>query len=428
MEERVVISPMGSLTGTVRAPGDKSISHRALLLSALADGVSTITGLSAGHDVRGTAIIISQLGATIDSTDGGIIEIRGAGEHLGPSNSFLDCGNSGTTIRLVMGICAGIPGHHRLLGDPSLSRRPMDRVAIPLRLMGADIDGQGTRCTPPIEIEGSRLTGIDYLLPMASAQVKSAILLAGLLADGPTTVREAIPTRIHTEEMLLAAGVDIEVHTDASETQITVRPSRPRPSKWVIPADPSQAAFFVVAGLLGSQSAVDCTGLYPGPNRSGFLDVLDRMGASITRNSDADGLLNVLARSTDLEGTEIAASEIPSLDEVPILAIAAAAADGTTRFADVGELRVKESDRLMETVTLVNGLGAGARVVGDDLIIEGLGSPKAFAHVTSDAHGDHRMAMSAAIAGAVGGGASIHGFESVATSYPGFLETLRSLG
>jgi len=294
-------------------------------------------------------------------------------------------------------------------------------------MMGATIQGVGETMTPPVTVTGGTLQGIDYLMPMSSAQVKSAILLAGMSAGGPTTVTERTPTRPHTEEMLLEAGITLTMSNSQAGTTISIEPGRPSPRHWVVPADPSQAAFFVVAGLLGSSGEVTCRALYPGETRTGFLGVLERMGASLERRVDSNGLLDVTTMVSSLAATTVDASEIPSLDEVPILAVAAAAAEGISVFRDVGELRIKESDRLLETIGLVEALGAEARAEGDNLIIEGLGSSRRFTSFTIDAHGDHRMAMAGAIAATVGAGGVVDGFESVATSYPAFLEHLDNL-
>ena len=406
-------------------PGDKSISHRALLLSALADGESTIAGLSAGDDVVRTGVIVTQLGATI-TRDGEVVVVTGGRDRLRASSSALDFGNSGTGMRLAMGVVTGIPGVHRLVGDASLSHRPMDRVADPLGLMGAEILGRGERCTAPLQITGRRLHGITYDVPVPSAQVKSALLFAALAADGVTVVREAVRTRPHTEEMIVAAGGQVTISDAPDGRRIEVHASAVRPQHWQVAADPSQSAFFVVAALLARESSIEVRNLYPGRTRTGFLAVLDRMGGLIS-TTEEDGVLHVVARSSPLTGTVIDAAEIPSLDEVPILAVAASAAEGVTRFVDMAELRIKESDRFARTIALIETLGASAVAEGDDIVITGLGDPARFSPAVIDAGEDHRMAMSAAIAGVVGSGAVISGFETVASSFPGFLEVLEGL-
>jgi 3-phosphoshikimate 1-carboxyvinyltransferase len=330
-------------------------------------------------------------------------------------------------MRLLMGMLATIEGRHELVGDRSLSRRPMDRVAVPLRLMGAEVEGVGDRLTPPIRVQGRPLRGIRYATPVPSAQVKSAILLAGLAAEGRTVVLEAQPTRPNTEEMLLEAGAELRRRSLAEGDEIEIEPCSLQPREWRVPADPSQAAFGIVAAVLAQEGHVRCEGLYGDPTRVGFLGVLARMGAAIESGHDSEGLLAVTASSSSLNATIVLSAEIPSVDEVPILTIAAAAASGTTRFVDVGELRIKESDRFAGSMALARGLGAGAEAEGDDLLITGLGSARQFRRLTIDADGDHRVAMAAAVAGLVGAGAQIEGFEAVATSYPGFLEELAAL-
>ena len=421
----VEVLPSPQLSGQAIVPGDKSISHRALLLSALAEGTSSIFGISSGDDVARTAKVVTQLGATIERQRDVLI-VAGGRSLLHEASAPLDFGNSGTGMRLAMGIVAGIPGLHQLHGDHSLSSRPMDRVARPLGHMGAHIIGQGERCTAPLEISGAALGGIEFAVPVPSAQVKSAILLAALGAKGRTIVTESVRTRPHTEEMIAEAGGRISVTDGPDGRSIELEPSELEARDWKVAADPSQSAFFVVAALLANSSTVSVHDLYPDPTRIGFLSVLARMGASLEIEGH-DGRLSVTARSSELMGTTIHGDEIPSLDEVPILAVAAAAAEGITRFVGVAELRIKESDRFDRTIELMSSLGASCSGDGDDLVVEGLGTAKRFSPVSFDAHEDHRMAMSAAIAGIVGGGAKVAGFETVASSFPGFLDVLGGL-
>ena len=415
------------LTGSVAVPGDKSISHRALLLAAVADGTSELRGLSDGDDVRRTAVAVTELGAGIDGT-----RITGGPDRIGPPSGPLEMGNSGTTIRLLAGLVAGWDFASVLGGDASLSARPMDRVAVPLRLKGASVGGTGERCLPPLTIRGGKLTGIDYTPPMASAQVKSAVLLAGLRAAGETVVREPVPTRRHTEELLALCGADMtETDTDGSHV-VRLRASDLRPFELDVPGDPSQAAFWIVAGCIVAGSDLSIGKVYVGPGRRGFLDVLLRMGAEIeeeptTGPGDLAATATVRARFSPLKASEVDAAEITGLDEVPVLAVAAACAEGTSVFKDMGELRVKESDRLAAVVRLVGAFGGRAETVGDDLVVHGVPSlsPAGF-----DAGGDHRMAMAAAVAAAAADGSGpslISGFESVATSYPGFAAHLEEL-
>ncbi|MGH9019392.1 MAG: 3-phosphoshikimate 1-carboxyvinyltransferase, partial [Acidimicrobiales bacterium] len=415
-------------------PGDKSISHRALLLAAMAAGTSEVRGLSDGGDVGRTAAAVVGLGAAVDGT-----RITG-GRWRAPERA-LDMGNSGTTIRLLAGAVAGRPFTTVLGGDASLSSRPMDRVAEPLRLMGGRVDGDGTRCYPPLIIRGGRLHGIDYTPPMASAQVKSCVLLAGLQAEGETIVREPVPTRLHTEELLARCGADIARHRDDADAGtgmgtglvIRLRPGPLDPFTLDVPGDPSQAAFWLVAACVVPGSDVTVERIYVGPGRRGYLDVLARMGADIdeapvTGPGDLAATATVRARCGSLRGTTVEAAEITGLDEVPVLAVAAACAEGTTVFRDMGELRVKESDRLAAVVNLVRAFGGEAEAEGDALFVHGT---HALAAGMFDAGGDHRMAMAAAVAAAtVADGAAVShvsGFGSVATSYPGFAADLDAL-
>jgi 3-phosphoshikimate 1-carboxyvinyltransferase len=341
-------------------------------------------------------------------------------------------GNSGTTIRLLAGLVAGMDFPVVLTGDASLSTRPMDRVAVPLRLMGAAVGGGGERCFPPLTIRGGALHGIDYTPPMASAQVKSCVLLAGLSAEGETTVRERVLTRRHTEEMLSLCGAEITEEDDAGEHVVRLRGSALRPFEIDIPGDPSQAAFWLVAGAVVPGSEITMERVYVGAGRRGFLDVLKRMGANIdevavTGPGDLAATATLTVRSGPLRATALYADVFTGMVEVRVLAVAAASAEGTTEFSGVGELRVKESDRLVAVVALIHAFGATAEVHGDDLIVHGTAS---LAPGVFDAGGDHRMAMAAAVAAAaaVGPGPSrISGFESVITSYPRFADHLDAL-
>ncbi|HEY5250411.1 MAG TPA: 3-phosphoshikimate 1-carboxyvinyltransferase [Acidimicrobiales bacterium] len=429
MTAPLLLVPGGrALNGRVAVPGDKSLSHRALLLGAVADGRSDLRGLSDGDDVARTAAAVSALGARIEGT-----EITGGRDRLTAPAGPLDMGNSGTTIRLLAGLVAGMEFAVVLTGDASLSTRPMDRVAIPLRLMGASVGGGGERCFPPLTIRGGTLQGIDYTPPMASAQVKSCVLLAGLSAEGETVVRERVLTRRHTEEMLALCGADIKEENEGGGHVVRLKGGDLRPFEIDVPGDPSQAAFWLVAGAIVAGSEITLERVYVGQGRRGFLDVLLRMGADIdevavTGPGDLAATATLTVRSGRLRATAVEADEITGLDEVPVLAVAAAVAEGTTVFSGVGELRVKESDRLVAVVALVHAFGATAEVHGDDLIVHGT---EGLTAGVFDAGGDHRMAMAAAVAGAaaVGGGepSRISGFESVITSYPRFAEHLEAL-
>ena len=424
--ERLEVGGGRPLVGAIDVPGDKSISHRALLLSALAEGTSTITGLSSGDDVVRTRLAIEALGATV-AHEGGRVTVDGGRSRLSAPSATIDLGNSGTAMRLLAGLVATLPGTTRLTGDGSLRSRPMDRVADPLALMGATVVGEGEQCRPPLAVCGGDLVGVDYTPPMASAQVKGAILLAGLDADGETVVREPVATRAHTEEMLAEAGADVAVEPWGEGRIVRLRRSTLGARAWEVPGDPSQAAFWVVAGVVVAGSRITVEQVHLGAERIGFFHVLIRMGADVTLHDIGGDVGSITACSSPLAGTTVEAGEIPSLDEVPILAVAAMMADGPTRFRDVGELRVKESDRLEGTARLVRAFGGIAVVDHDDLIVEGGATP---APAAVDAGGDHRMAMAAAIAAAAGASAEptvIDGWEAVATSYPNFADTLARL-
>ncbi len=420
------VEPRAALAGTIRVPGDKSASHRAIMLSALAAGESTIEGLSPGLDVAATSQIVVQLGATRHD-DGDRVVVAGPPGGLRPSDSPLICGNSGTTMRLVSGIVSALAGRHRLEGDPSLSRRPMDRVAVPLGLMGARVTGEGPRVTAPLEIEGSSaLRGIDYVVPAPSAQVKSAILLAGLSASGPSVVHESVRTRTTTETMLRRAGVRIEDVDVGAGRRVTLWPGPLTPQAWSVPSDPSQAAFFCVLGLIHAHADIEIVDVEDSPERTGFIHVLERMCADLVQRPGESGV-TLRARSSSLQATEIHSSEIPSVDEAPILTVAAAAATGVSVFRDMGELRLKESDRFEGALDLARRLGCRAWSEGDDYYVEGLGEAAQFAPFAVDAGLDHRIVMSSAVAGAAGQGCDIDGADTVTSSYPGFFDDLASL-
>ncbi len=412
----LVVDPGGPLRGHLRVPGDKSISHRVLMLAALADGSSTIRGLSGGGDVRCTLSIVGQLGADVDEGADGTLRIGGGSLH--EPAEVLDVGNSGTGIRLLAGMLAGLPFRSVLDGDASIRRRPMDRVLAPLAQMGARVSGIDGSTLAPLTIDGGGLTGIDYEPPLASAQVKGCVLFAGLSADGPTTVVEPLRTRTHTEELFAATGIDVIDEPG----RVTVAPGRPRPFEHDVEGDPSQAAFWAVAASIVPGSEVVVGHVYRGPARTGFVDVLRRMGADL-HHDPATGDLAV--RAAALHGTVVGADEVPGLvDEIPVLAVAAACAGGETRFEGVAELRVKESDRLATVEEMLAAMGAAVHVEGDVLVVRG-GRLRG-ASVRS--HHDHRIAMAAAVAALVADGpTTIDGWESVATSYPAFADDLAGL-
>ena len=413
----LVVAPGGPLVGRISVPGDKSISHRVLMLAALADGASTVRGLSDGGDVACTRRIIEALGADVVDAGDGAISISGG--RLEAVDHPLDVGNSGTGIRLLAGLLAGLPFRSVLDGDASIRRRPMDRVLDPLRLMGASLRGRDGQPLAPLEIRGGGLRGIEYRLPVASAQVKGCVLFAGLSAEGPTTVLEDRPSRAHTEELMMAFGITLDAGSDGDLRSVTVQPGRPTAFDHDVAGDPSQAAFWAVAASILPGSEVVVANVYAGPARSGFVDVLSRMGADITHDPTTGDLT---VRHSGLTGTVVTADEVPGLvDEVPILAVAAACADGETTFEGVGELRVKESDRLATVESELRRMGADVRVDGDTLVVRG----SALTGAEVDSHHDHRIAMACAVAALVADGpTTIHGWDAVATSYPGFVADL----
>lgn len=386
-------------------------------MSALAPGASTVTGLSDGADVRHTLAAMAALGAEIAEYDGAVTITGGT---LSAPADTLDLGNSGTGIRLLAGIAAGLSFPTRLDGDDSVRSRPMDRIATPLRLMGARVDGREGGRYAPLEIHGGGLRGIEYTSPVASAQVKSAVLLAGLAADGSTTVHEPAVTRRHTEEMLAARGAALVV----DGTTVTLSPSVLAPLDCAVAGDPSQAAFWLCIAAAIPGSVVTVRDLYLGPARRGFVDVLLRMGADLTTEPGAPGSYDVTVRGTQLRATEVAPEEVPGLvDEIPVLAVVAALAEGTTTFRGAGELRVKETDRLATVAAMLRELGIVVVEHPDGLDVTG----GRLTGGTVDSYGDHRIAMAAAVAAlAATGPVSVRRFDAVATSYPGFLHDLAS--
>ncbi len=425
----------GGVRGRIRVPGDKSISHRALLLAARAEGRSRLHGLSGGDDVACTLAAIRAFGAEVeeDRHDSHAILVDGGRARLHEPEVPIDVGNSGTAIRLLAGWATAVPGLTVLHGDSSIGRRPMDRVVEPLRQMGTLIYGRQGGRFPPLAISGGGLHGIDYRPPVASAQVKGAVLLAGLAAEGETTVREDTPTRQHSEELLRLCGADIRVAADTDVgsgagspgTAVTVRPSTLHPFHLDVPGDPSQAAFWVVAACVTPGSEVIIDHVYVGPGRAGFLAVLERMGADlrVTDLDPATRTATIAARYGPLSATHVGGAEIPSLiDEIPVLAVAAATARGTTTFADAAELKVKESDRISTMVDALAAVGVKAEGRPDGLVVHGRdGRPLSGGAVASA--GDHRVAMSlAAAAPAAAAPIQVAGWEAVATSYPSFEE------
>jgi 3-phosphoshikimate 1-carboxyvinyltransferase len=422
----LVLSGPHPLHGRLRVPGDKGMSHRALLFAAMADGRSRVVGLAGGDDVFRTRRALAQLGVT-SSIAGSAVTLDGHGvEAFTEPVGIVDCGNSGTTIRLLSGLLAGRPFLSVLTGDESLVQRPMGRIVAPLRAMGARLDGRADGTLPPLAVRGGGLTGTTHSLTVASAQVKTALLLAGLQADGTTEISEPAPSRDHTERMLAALGAPV---TRVDERAVRVTAGAPRPLDFHVPGDPSSASFWVVAATItpGSELVVEDVALNPA--RIAFVDVLVRMGAPIEmvttgeRLGEPVGELRV--RSAPLHGTTVEGATIPwVIDEIPALAVAAAFADGVTEFRDAGELRVKESDRIATVGDLLTRLGVGVESGADHLVVRG-GRPEAAA---LDSHGDHRVAMAGAVAAnALAGETVVRNWRAVASSYPEFTQDLATL-
>jgi 3-phosphoshikimate 1-carboxyvinyltransferase len=365
------------------------------------------------------------VGADIDG-DGssGEVRITGGASRLHEAAGPIDVGNSGTAIRLLAGWLAAYPWFSVLWGDESIATRPMDRIADPLRRMGASVDGREGGKFPPLAIRGGRLSGIDFRMNVASAQVKSAVLLAGLGATSPTTVREPTPLRAHTEEMLVAAGADLTVSEDGGT--IVLRPGAIRPFQLDVPGDPSQAAFWVVAACIVPSSDLTIENVYVGRARAGFLDVLRRMGAAVEVVMRDTTTADIRAVYGPLHGTTVAGTEVPGLvDEIPILAVAAAMAEGPTEFRDATELAVKETNRITTTTSELSALGGGVEARAGGLVVAGGGRLHG-GNVRS--HGDHRIAMAMAVAALAADGPTwVEGWQAVATSYPAFADDLRSL-
>jgi len=413
-----------SLQGTFSPPGDKSISHRLVLLSLLAGGTTRVANLSPGADVQTSLKAVGALGVEVRSQDGQVV-MTGAQGRI-KDRAAVDCGNSGTTMRLLMGLLAGRPGQYTLDGDHSLRRRPMERVAAPLRLMGAKVQCQAGKC--PLTIVGGALKGIEYDLPRASAQLKSALLLAGLQASGPTLVKGLVHSRDHTEKLLALMGGQIREIEDG----LRVAPSAlSLPSSFRVPGDISSAAFFLCAAALIPGSQVRAEGILLNPTRTGFLDVLKRMGADLEvevqgQTPEPWGRVRV-GYSPDLAGVQIGPQEIPLLvDEVPILTLVASQARGETVFDEVGELRLKESDRLAAVASQLGLMGARIAVQGERMVIQGPTPLKAPARLDSLA--DHRLAMTLRLALVLAGSRGfIEGEDWARISYPGFHQDLKRL-
>jgi 3-phosphoshikimate 1-carboxyvinyltransferase len=421
------IEPAPAILGHIAVPGDKSISHRALLLAAISDGESRIEGFGRSADTAATIAVLRALGVRIYEADDVTLRVFGAGlRGLKQPSAPLDCRNAGTLMRLIAGVLAGQSGTFTLTGDESLSSRPMERIAEPLRLMGVDV--VTTEGHAPLTVTGGDVHGITYELPVASAQVKSAILLAGLFADGETTVVEPLPTRDHTESLLAAAGARVQ----RRPRSVTVAPvERLELGDVEVPGDFSAAAPFLVAGTLLAGSELTLHGLNLNPRRTGLLDVLERMGGNVTvfnrRRIAGEPAGDLDVRPAQLVGADVAAKDVPALvDELPLFALLAAHAHGDSRLRGAAELRTKETDRIEAVVEGLRRLGAHIRATEDGFVVRGV--PARLRGGWMASHGDHRIAMLAAVAGLTSReGVEIRDAEAVAVSFPGFYELLDSL-
>ena len=422
-----VVEPSRLISGSVSVPGDKSISHRALILGSIAEGRSRVCGFLNGEDCLATLAAFRAMGVEIVEADETTLSINGVGLHgLSPPEGSLDLGNSGTAMRLLAGLMAGQPFSTRLVGDESLSQRPMRRVIKPLVQLGARIESN--KGLPPLRIVGGRsLGGIVYPSPVASAQVKSAILLAGLYADEDIVVIEPAPTRDHTERMLRSMSVEVQ----SGESRVTMRGGQqPAGIDVQVPGDLSSAAFIILAAIIAEDAEITITGVGVNPTRTGVLEILLAMGADISidnvRLLGDEPVADVTARSSSLQAISVDPATVSlAIDEFPVLFIAAACADGKTVFSGIGELRVKESDRISAMASGLRALSVAVDETEDGAVVHG---GKLYGG-TVQSRGDHRIAMSFAVAGTVAEWpVHIQDTDNVATSFPGFVDCLRSLG
>ncbi len=420
-----------SLNGKIRVPGDKSISHRALMLGALANGETRIEGLLLGEDPRSTASCFRAMGAEVSDLNTELVKVKGIGlGNLLEPVDFLDAGNSGTTLRLMLGILASHEGRFfTVTGDNSLRSRPMSRVVKPLQQMGAQIWGRDNNRLAPLAVCGQNLKPIHYHSPIASAQVKSCILLAGLSIEGKTTVTEPALSRDHSERMLQAFGAKLDIDTQTHTVSVN-GPAKLYGQTVVVPGDISSAAFWLVAGAIVSDSELLIENVGVNPTRTGVLEALEMMGADVTRENErevaGEPVADLRVRSSKLKGCTIEGDIIPRLiDEIPILAVAAVFAEGTTVIKDAAELRVKESDRITAMADQLNSMGAKVTELPDGMEITG-GTPLTGKEL--DSFTDHRIAMSLAIAALnASGSTTINRAEAASVSYPTFFDTLKAI-
>ncbi len=428
-EQQMVIAPARGIGGRLRVPGDKSISHRVAMLSAIAAGTSTVSGFLESEDCLNTLKAMAALGAVV-GRDGGRITIEGTGGALTPPDGPLDLGNSGTGIRLLAGLLAAQPFDVEMTGDASLRSRPMGRIKTPLEAMGASVELLGEGGCAPILVRGGAIDAIRYELPMASAQVKSAVLLAGLAAHGETVVVEPRATRDHTERLLIAMGADLTV--DGLTITLTRRGLTGDVLKggdWTVPGDFSSAAFWLTAAAASEGSCLEIEGVGLNPRRTALIDVLRRMGADITCEMSEETwepIGTVCVRGAKLKATEVCGDEIPNLiDELPLVAVAGALAEGTTVIRDAGELRVKESDRIATMVASLSA--AGVSVVEQEDGMRVAGGPVA-GDAAMFSHGDHRIAMAMSVLALhAAAPIEINDVACVATSYPEFWDDMKQV-
>ena len=426
MTSTLIIHPVQALRGTISVPGDKSISHRAVLLAALARGTSHIRHFLHGGDCEATVNAVHALGVEVERPAPDQVIIHSPGpEGWQEPEDVIHCVNSGTTMRLLVGLLGAQPFTSVLTGSAQLRRRPMARVTVPLRQMGATVLGRQEGRYAPLAVRGGNLQGMDYTLPVASAQVKSALMLAGLFARGETVIHEPGPARDHTERMLRALGAPVRV--EGPHIRVSSLTGPLPPLDMTVPGDFSSAAFFIVAGLLVPDGAITLKGVGVNPTRTGLLDALSAMGARVElsnmRTVEGEPVADVRVQPSTLESTEVGGPlVVRMIDEFPVFAVAATQARGTTRVRDAAELRVKETDRIATVVQELGKMGADIEEREDGFVVHGP-TPLRGARVSS--HGDHRLAMALAVAGLIAEGETvIDDADCIGDSYPGFVQTL----
>jgi 3-phosphoshikimate 1-carboxyvinyltransferase len=423
------LASVPQLRGTIDVPGDKSISHRAVMFNAIAEGTAHITHFLPGADCLSTIACFRAMGVQIDH-HGDTVTVHGVGlRGLREPSDVLDCGNSGTTLRLLTGLLAGQAGKYAVLtGDALLRSRPQRRIIDPLRALGAQLDGRNNGALAPLSVRGATIHGGAYALPIASAQVKSALLLAALSGDDVLTLTGRTDGRDHTELMLAGMGIDIRTNGSTVTLSPPAHPVLPYALSLRVPGDPSSAAFWWVAAAIHPNAEITTTGVGMNPTRIGALTVLKAMGAQITisnaRTEGSEPVADVTVRSSSLQATTIRGAVIPHLiDEIPVLAVAAAMANGQTVIADAQELKAKETDRIATVVAALHAMGVTAEATDDGMLITGRG---ALTGATLASHGDHRLAMAWAVASLVAtGSTTIQGTDAVDVSYPGFWRDLQ---